>query len=60
MNLARGRKKAEISEMFETDGASPVEEDILKPLQVCTIHKAAETPGKYHGRLLKGIPNLGR
>ena len=44
--------------MFETDGASPVEEDILKPLQVCAIHKRCRNARKVSWKAVERYPQL--
>ena len=40
------RKKTEISEIFETEVASPVDQDIVNQLQVNTIHKRCRNARK--------------
>ena len=39
MTLAGGQKRAEMSEMIEIENASPVDEDILKPVKAYTVRK---------------------
>ena len=58
MNLAQGRKKAEISEMFETEVASPVDEDILKRLQVYTIHKRCRNAREVLWKAVERYPHV--
>lgn len=52
------RKKTEISEMFETEVASPVDRDIVKQLQVNTIHKRCRNARKESWKAVKRYPHL--
>ena len=44
--------------MFETEVASPADEDILKPLQVYTIHKRCRNARKVSWKAVERYPHL--
>ena len=58
MNLAGGRKKAEVSEIIEIEIASPADEDILKHLQVYTVRKPCSNAKSVSRKSIESYPHL--
>ncbi|PFX23288.1 hypothetical protein AWC38_SpisGene12174 [Stylophora pistillata] len=58
MNLAGGRKKAEISEIIEIKIGSSTDEDILKPLQVYTVRKPCSNAKTVSRKAVESYPHL--
>ena len=58
MSLAGGQKKAEVSEMIEIDIVSPIDEDIVKNLQVHTVRKPCSNAKNVPRKSIDGYGHL--